>query len=103
MDRIQAIDCMLGDLKWDSTKKLNTQANPIDIPINIYSYQRNNNWSLLYNNVFPGEGVSISNLSSVDLNNGERSSGLQGMKAEFQDSSGQLFWDAMMFNTSDNL
>jgi predicted phosphodiesterase len=99
MDRIQAIDCMLGDLKWDSTNKLNAQANPIDIPINIYSYQGKDSWLPLYNNVSPGKGVSISNLSSVDLDNGDIPTGIQGMKIQFQDNYGQLFWDSMIFNS----
>jgi hypothetical protein len=99
MDRIQAIDCMLGDLKWDSTNKLNAQANPIDIPVNIYSYQGKDSWLPLYDNVSPGKGVSISNLSSVDLDNGDIPTKIQGMKIQFQDNYGQLFWDSMIFNS----
>jgi len=98
MDRVQAIDTMLVSIEWNS--KATAKANPIDIPINIYSYQDEDNWQPLYNNVDPGKGINSSNLSNVDIKNdseGDRP-GLKGMKAEFQDRFGQIFWDYIIFN-----
>ena len=104
MDRIQAIDTMLDSIEWDS--KATAEANPIDIPINIYSYQDKDTWQPLYSNIDPGKGINFSNLSNVDIKNdsgSERPSGLKGMKAEFQDRSGQIYWDCKIFNPGSNL
>ena len=102
MDRVQAIDTMMSSIEYPDPKKPapTTKANPIDIPVTIYSYQGNKNWQPLYGNVPPGEGVISSNLSSVKLkdDSGERPSGLKGMKVQFQGSDGQLFWDSIIFN-----
>ena len=98
MDRIQAIGTMLTAIEWKP--KATAKANPIDIPINIYSYQGDKNWQPLYDDVDPGEGVTISNLSSVDLkkNTGERPVDLMGLKVQFQDDNGQMFWDSILFD-----
>lgn len=99
MDRIQVIDTMLDIIAWNP--KVTAKGNPIDIPVDIYSMQGSNNYQPLYENVDPGEGVTISNLSTVELNDdsGERLSGLQGMKVQFKDEEGQIFWDSMRFNS----
>ena len=100
MDRIQAIDTMLNAMAW--TPGLTSEANPIDIPVDIYSMSSPGSYQLLYNSVPPGEGVTISNLSSVDLDNASANtpSGLQGMKVQFQNNEGQVFWDAMQFSST---
>lgn len=99
MDRIQAIDMMLNAIEW--TPNVTTKGNPIDIPINIYSMIKPNNWQLWYNAVAPGEGISISNLSSVELTtNGDKPPGLLGMKVQFQNDKGQIFWDSIQFSSN---
>ena len=99
MDRIQAVNTMITSVQYTSTAT--AEANPIDIPINIYSYSSNNQWSSLYNNVSPGTGVMISNLSSVDLDDGTRPT-LNGMKVLFQDEKGESFWNYVIFNSETN-
>ncbi len=96
MDRIQAVNTMITSVQYSSTAT--SEANPIDIPVDIYSYSGNNQWSSLYNNVFPGTGVTISNLSSVDLDNGARPA-VDGMKVLFQDETGETFWNYVIFNS----
>ncbi len=96
MDRVQAIDTMLSNIEW--TPGVTIEGNPIDIPVDIYSSANQGTWNLLYKNVPPGTGVSISNLSSVELNSDtNRPSNLQGMKIQFIDGKGQMFWDSMQF------
>jgi len=99
MDRIQAIDTMLGGIAW--TPNATIKGNPIDIPVNIYSLAKLGGWQLLYKNVSPGIGVAISNLSLVELNSDtNRPSDLQAMKVQFINEQGHTLWDSMIFGSN---
>ena len=87
---------MLSSINWG--KNLTAKANPIDIPVDIYSLTNPGSYQLIYKNVLPGTGVTISNLSSVDLKEDiNRPSDLNGMKIQFTDEKGQDFWTSMTF------
>jgi hypothetical protein len=102
MDRIQAISTALNSIAWDPdlTEKV-VKVNPIDIPVNIYFNNSDNqgNWILAYQSVNPGEGIMISNLSSVTINKNNLviGHGANGIKYEFVNGS-RVFWIAENFN-----
>ena len=103
MDRVQAIDTMIGSLPYDSVNKGSAiKANPIDLPIDVKGSNGPGGWSSYYQQVNPGTGISISNLSSVNLDSKvEHKASAQGMRVEFT-KNGELYWDQVLYNTQKN-
>ena len=99
MDRVQAIDVMLSMLPYGKYAGRAVEANPIDLPIEIFLSENGKSWMNVFSEVYPGTGIMKSNLSTVGLVNdqalrSENSSG--GMRVKFN-SGGFNFWIQVLY------
>jgi hypothetical protein len=94
MDRIQTIYTMQTTLEWDPKYAGKVvEANPIDIPVNIYTKNGSAcKWNF-YDQIAPGVGVMLANLSSVSLHDPKVGFDVNAIKYEFVDR-GCSFWIA---------
>ncbi|MCF7791888.1 MAG: metallophosphoesterase [Victivallales bacterium] len=99
MDRIQAIDSMIGIFPWNKYNGKAVKANPIDLPISVMGSSDGNSWHNVYPEVNPATGVISSNLSTVTLDSSPKtveSSG--GVRYKFYEE-GQQYWNQVLYNS----
>jgi hypothetical protein len=96
--KIGIIGDQTGTADLNNSYSIMKKLNPIDLAVNIYSKSSENIWNPIFDNVSPGEGIIISNLSSVIISDSIKVEGnTDGTRIEFS-ANGQRFWDQIDFN-----